>query len=151
LEQYQAHLYHHRKANGRPLAMSTQVTRLNPLRAFFKWLARTRQIIFNPAAELLIPRVPRRLPGRVLTIAEVDRVLSQRDLGSRQGVRDRAILEVLYSTGVRRMELARIELADVIPQENTLFVRAGKGGRGRVVPLGRRAAVWVERYLADVR
>ena len=86
LEQYQGHLFHRRKANGRPLALSTQVTRLNPLKAFCKWLARTRQLPFNPAADLIIPRVPRRLPGRVLTLSEVDRVLRQPDLGSPPGV-----------------------------------------------------------------
>ena len=151
LEEYQGYLFQYRKLNGRPLAMSTQVTRLNPLKAFFKWLARTRQIVSNPALDLIIPRVPRRLPGRVLTITEVDRILSQPDLGTLGGVRDRAILEVLYSTGIRRMELVKIELRDIIPEENSLFVRGAKGGRDRVVPLGRRTCEWIERYLRDVR
>jgi integrase/recombinase XerD len=151
LEQYQGHLFHYRKSDGRPLALSTQVTRLNPLKAFCKWLARTRQVPFNPAAELIIPRVPRRLPGRVFTVAEVDRVLTQPDLGALSGIRDRAILETLYSTGIRRMELVRVALRDVALEQSTLFVRAGKGGRDRMIPMGSRARKWIERYLAEVR
>lgn len=151
LEQYQSHLFNYRKANGRPLALSTQVTRLNPLKAFCKWLARTRLTVFNPAAELIIPRIPRRLPGRVLTVSEVDQIMLEPDLTLPSGVRDRAILEVLYSTGVRRMELVHIGLRDVLPEQNTLFVRSGKGGRDRVVPLGGRARSWVERYVREVR
>lgn len=151
LERYQGHLFNYRKVNGHPLALSTQVTRLNPVKAFCKWLARTRLTNANPAAELLVPRIPRRLPGRVLTVSEVDRILLEPDLGAPSGIRDRAILEVLYSTGIRRMELVRIELRDVQPENGTLFIRSGKGGRDRVVPIGGRAVAWVERYVHDVR
>lgn len=151
LELYQGHLFNYRKANGHPLALSTQVTRLNPIKAFCKWLARTRLTTSNPAAELIIPRIPRRLPGRVLSVSEVDRILLGPDPRSPSGVRDRAILEVLYSTGIRRMELARVELRDVQPELGTLFIRSGKGGRDRVVPLGGRALAWVDRYVRDVR
>jgi integrase/recombinase XerD len=151
LEQYQRHLYHYRKKNGRPLALTTQVSRLNPLRAFCKWLARTRQIPFNPASEFIVPSVPRRLPGRVLTSREIESILRQPDLGTPSGVRDRAILELLYATGIRRMELVLIELRDVQLEQHTLFIRRGKGGRDRVLPLGYRSCKWVQRYLRHVR
>jgi len=151
LEEYQGHLFHYRKANGLPLAPNTQVARLNPLRAFFKWLARGEHIQFNPAADLIIPRVPRRLPGHVLTVGEVDRILAQPNVRSLAGVRDRAILELLYSTGIRRMELARLDGRDVLLQEESLFVRGGKGGHDRLLPMGPRARAWVERYLRQVR
>ena len=147
LEQYQAFLFRYRKVNGRPLALTTQVARLNPLKAFCKWLVRTERIPFNPAADLLIPFVPRRLPGRVLTASEIKRVLARPDLGTPSGIRDRAILEVLYSTGMRRMELVRIELGDVLLEQQTLFIRRGKGGRDRVLPLGKPATDWLSRYL----
>ncbi len=151
LEQYQGHLFHRRKADGRPLALSTQVTRLNPVKAFCKWLARSHRVPFNAAADLVVPRVPRRLPGRVLTAGEAERVLHCPDIATPSGVRDRAILEVLYSTGMRRMELVNLSLADVALEHRTAFVRRGKGGRDRVVPLGGRAANWIRRYLDDVR
>jgi integrase/recombinase XerD len=91
------------------------------------------------------------LPGRVLTTREIERILRQPDVGTSSGIRDRAILEVLYSTGVRRMELVRLELRDVLLEQGTLFIRLGKGGRDRVLPLGHRARKWINRYLADVR
>ena len=151
LEDYQGYLFHYRKANGLPLAANTQVARLNPLKAFFKWLVRTGQVPLNHAADLIIPRLPRRLPWHVLTVGEVDRVLAQPDLGSPYGVRDRAILELLYATGIRRAELVRLDGRDVLLDEDALFVRGGKGGHDRVIPVGRRACSWIERYLRDVR
>jgi integrase/recombinase XerD len=151
LEDYQGYLFHYRKANGLPLAANTQVARLNPLRAFFKWLVRTRRTASNPAAELIVPRVPRALPTHVLTVGEVDRILAQPDLASLSGIRDRAILELLYSTGIRRMELARLDGRDALLEQDSLFVRGGKGGRDRIVPIGRRARKWIERYLREAR
>jgi integrase/recombinase XerD len=151
LECYQAHLFHYRRVDGRLLTLNTQVARLNPLKAFCKWLARTRQIPYSPAADLIIPRIPRRLPGRVLTVAEVDRVMTGPDLASASGIRDRCILEVLYSTGLRRMEVTRLALADVLLEQESVFVRSGKGGRDRVVPLGWRAHDWIQRYLSEAR
>ena len=151
LEDYQGHLFHYRKANGLPLAANTQVARLNPLRAFFKWLVRTGRTAANPAAELIIPRIPRALPSHVLTVGEVDRILAQPNLATLSGIRDRAILELLYSTGIRRTELARLDGRDVLLEQDSLFVRGGKGGRDRVVPVGRRACKWIERYLRDAR
>ncbi len=151
LERYQAHLFHYRKRNGEPLAANTRVARLDPLKAFCKWLARTGQIASNPAADLVMPRAPRWLPGRMLTVSEMDRVFLQPDLGMPGGIRDRAILETLYSTRIRRLELVRLKLADVLPEREMLFVRSGKGGRDRWVPLGSRASAWVSRYLVEVR
>jgi integrase/recombinase XerD len=151
LEDYQGHLFHYRKSNGLPLAANTRVARLNPLRAFFKWSLRTRRLAVNPAAELIVPRVPRSLPSHVLTVGEVDRILAQPDLASLSGIRDRAILELLYSTGIRRMELARLDGRDVLMEKDSLFVRGGKGGRDRVIPVGHRACKWIERYLLEAR
>jgi integrase/recombinase XerD len=151
LESYQGHLFHYKKSNGLPLAANTQVARLNPLRAFFKWSLRTRRISMNPAADLMVPRVPRSLPPHVLTVGEVDRILAQPDIASLSGIRDRAILELLYSTGIRRMELARLDGRDVLMEQDSLFVRGGKGGRDRVVPVGSRACRWIKRYLREAR
>jgi integrase/recombinase XerD len=78
-------------------------------------------------------------------------VLAQPDLARPLGVRDRALLETLYSTGIRRGELRRLALADLDPAQGHLFVRQGKGGRDRVVPIGRRALGWIARYRAEVR
>jgi integrase/recombinase XerD len=151
LERYQRYLYHYRKPNGEPLTFGTQQTLLVPLKAFFQWATRERHLLYNPASELLLPRLPRRLPKHILSVADIESLISQPDIATPSGLRDRAMLETLYSTGIRRMELARLELYDLDTRGGTLTVRAGKGGRDRVVPLGVRACAWLDRYLEEVR
>lgn len=151
LDRYQRWLFHYRKANGQPLTFLTQKGRLSPVRAFFAWATKTNRILYNPASELELPRVEHRLPKHVLNIAEVETVMSQPDLGDPIGVRDRAILEVFYSTGVRRSELTNLRLFDIDVDRRAVHVRQGKGRKDRIVPIGERALVWVDRYLTDVR
>ena len=151
LERYQRHLYLYRKADGAPLSWKTQQGRLNPLRAWFKWLVREHHILYNPAAELVLPRLPRQLPKVLLSVAEVEHILNQPDLTTASGIRDRAMLETFYSSAVRRMELARLALYDADLAQGTLMIRQGKGRRDRLVPLGARACAWLQRYLDEVR
>jgi integrase/recombinase XerD len=151
LQRYQRWLYHYRKANGEPLSIRRQYQRLTAARLFFRFLARQNRILYNPAADLDLPRMTRRLPKWVLTHTEVERVLAQPDVGTLLGIRDRAILETLYSTGVRRFELAQLRLYELDADRGTLLVRLGKGRRDRIVPIGERAVLWVERYLEEVR
>ncbi len=106
LERYQRYLYHYRKPNGAPLTFGTQQTLLVPLKAFFQWATRERHLLYNPASELLLPRLPRRLPKHILSVADVETLIQQPDIATPSGVRDRAMLETLYSSGIRRMELA---------------------------------------------
>ena len=151
LERYQRHLFHYRKPSGDPLSFRSQSQRLMAARAFFKWAARHHHLVHNPASEIELPKVEKRLPRPALTAAEAELVLAQPDLTSAGGVRDRAMLEVLYSTGIRRSELANLALFDVDRDRQTLFVRLGKGRKDRIIPIGERALVWVDRYLAEVR
>jgi integrase/recombinase XerD len=151
LDRYQRHLYHYRKTDGTPLSFASQHTELVPLKAYFKWLARERRILTNPASELAMPKAPRRIPRTVLTVAEVERIIGEPDTATLTGIRDRAVLEVLYSSGVRRTELVRLSVTDIDPRRGSLLVREGKGKSDRLVPLGERACRWVEKYLADVR
>jgi integrase/recombinase XerD len=101
----------------------------------------------DPSRELILPRLPKRLPRRVPTVAEVETIIGAAGTESLPSIRDRAIMETLYSTGLRRMELARLKVADVSFDASTLLVRCGKGRRDRVVPLGAMARDWIERYL----
>lgn len=151
LESYRRHLFHARTREGRPLSARTKATRLTSIRSFFRWLTKNHQLLYNPASELELPKIERRLPRAVLTASEVERVLCQPDLTTRAGVRDRAMLEVLYSTGLRRAELLALLVADVDQGRGVVFVRAGKGGKDRVVPIGKRALAWLDKYLEDVR
>jgi len=151
LERYQRYLYHFRKPDGAPLAFTSQQLLLVPLKGWFKWLTRSRYLLTNPASELMLPRKPARLPAHVLSIAEVESVMNQADVTSAWGVRDRAMLETLYSTGVRRSELAALAVFDWDRARGVMTVRQGKGGRDRVVPIGDRAAAWLTRYVDEIR
>ena len=151
LERYQRHLYHHRKKDGKPLSFRSQHGALVPVRALFKWLCRQNHLLANPAADLDLPRAEKRLPRHVLTASEAERVLARPDVGDALGVRDRAILETLYSTGMRRMELIGLKLYDLDQERGTVFIRQGKGKKDRMIPMGERAFSWVRRYLEEAR
>ncbi|WP_026100728.1 site-specific tyrosine recombinase XerC [Synechococcus sp. PCC 7336] len=151
LERYQRHLYHYRQVNGKPLTFRSQHHSLVAIRAWFKWLARQNHILYNPASELELPKLENRLPKAVLSQPEAEQVLSQPDVRTATGLRDRAILETFYSTGIRRQELLQLALEDLDSQRGTLMVRQGKGRKDRMIPIGARAVAWIEKYLADVR
>jgi integrase/recombinase XerD len=102
-------------------------------------------------AALELPRRPQHLPRSVLAVSEVEQVLAQPDLTDPMGLRDRAILETFYSTGMRRMELITLALRDVDSGRGVVMIREGKGKKDRVVPIGERALDWIERYVAEVR
>jgi integrase/recombinase XerD len=87
----------------------------------------------------------------VLSVQEVEQVLMQPDIHDPMGLRDRAILETLYSTGIRRGECVRLKLYDADLQNGTVFIRQGKGKKDRYVPIGERAVKWIEKYLREVR
>ena len=151
LERYQRHLYYHRKANGEPLTFRTQAQRLIPIRAWFKWLARENLILSNPASELELPRPEKRLPALVLTADEAEAVMAVPDTGVPLGLRDRAMLELLYATAIRRGELIGLRLFDVDYARAALIIRQGKGNKDRVVPLGERAKAWLAAYRDKAR
>ena len=151
LEAYQRHLFHHRKADGNPLSMRSQHGRLIPIRALFSWLVKNNYLLSNPASDLELPRLDRRLPRTVLTQGEIEAVLNAVEVEEPMGVRDRAILEVLYSTGMRRMEVINLRWDDIDGERGILFIREGKGKADRMVPIGERALKWCEKYLYEVR
>ncbi len=151
LERYQRYLLHYRKRDGDPLSTRGQHSRLTPLRAFFKWTTRQNHTLYNPASELDLPRLEMRLPKHILTEPEAEKVMGQPDLKDPLGVRDRAMLEVLYSTGMRRMELMNLGLHDIDEERGTVMIRQGKGAKDRMTALGDRAIKWVRRYRDDVR
>jgi integrase/recombinase XerD len=122
-----------------------------PLKSFFKWLARNNVILYNPASDLELPKLEKRLPRNVMNAAEAESVINQPDTTTPLGVRDRAILETLYSTGVRRMELVGLTLFDLDVSRGTVMVREGKGKKDRMIPIGERALAWIKKYLVDVR
>jgi integrase/recombinase XerD len=152
LERYRQHVFLYRtKTDGAPLSFQTQAKRLISVRAFFQWMARQHHLLYNPASELELPRQQQRLPRHILAVAEVEQVLNACDTRDPLGLRDRAMLEALYSTGMRRSELTALRADDVDLARGTVFIRLGKGNKDRVVPIGERACRWIDRYVFEVR
>jgi integrase/recombinase XerD len=151
LESYQRNQFHHRKADGAPLSFRTQSHRLVVVKLLCSWLVRQGHLGFDPAAGIELPRVERRLPEATLSADEADAVLAGPDVATPLGLRDRAVLEGLYSSALRRSELIGLRVADVDRQRGTVFVRQGKGAKDRYVPIGERAVAWVRRYVDEVR
>jgi integrase/recombinase XerD len=151
IDLYQKRVAAYRKRDGAPLSLHSQSLKLVAVATFCKWLARERLVLYNPASELELPRRTRRLPHAVLTTAEVEKILAVPDLTTPLGLRDRAMLEVFYSTAIRRSELARLAVHDIDFARGVLIVRQGKWRKDRFVPIGERALAWVVKYLEDVR
>lgn len=151
LERYQRWLFHYRKKNGQPLGVSTQYTTIVTVRRFFSWLAKQNLILFNPASDLTLPRLGQRLPQAVFTKAEIETILNEPDVHTALGLRDRALMETFYSTGMRRRELVHLSIYDLDHMRGTVMIRQGKGLRDRVVPIGERALTWVDAYLQKAR
>lgn len=141
----------HRTQEGAPLSLSTVSSLLSALRMFLVWAAHERITTEPLDAFVRHMRAARRLPRAVLSSAEVERILAIPALDARLGLRDRAILEVLYSTGIRRMELIGLDLGHVDASRGLLYIRDGKGAKDRYVPIGNRALRWVARYLEEGR
>lgn len=151
LERYQRTLYQYRKANGAPLSVIAQLGLLNALTAWFRWLVRSHHLLHNPAADLELPKKPKSLPKTILSIPQVENILNQADATSLLGIRNRAVMEVFYSSGIRRMELMGLKVYDLDTERGTLMVRQGKGRKDRFIPIGGRACKWVDKYLLEVR
>jgi site-specific recombinase XerD len=150
VEAFQRHLFRYRRKDGQPMTASGQASILGGVNVFFSWMVKHRHLPSNPACDVELPRVPKGLRDP-MTASEVEAVLALPNLEYAQGLRDRAMLELLYGTGIRRMELAALNTADIERERGTLHVRRGKGGKGRFVPIGERALAWVTKYETEAR
>jgi integrase/recombinase XerD len=148
---YQRHLYEEINARGEPNSVSSQNNALKAVKGFFRFLRREDYLVSDPACEITYARAPKRLPRSVLTRAEIRKIISAPDTRTVLGYRDRVILEVLYSTGIRKAEVNGLLLQDVDCQEGFLRVNDGKGKKDRVVPLGKIACRYIENYVKAVR
>lgn len=148
---YQSYLFHYRKRDGHPLAVETQNHWLNSVASFFAWLTKQNLILYNPASDLEYSRAPQRLPRALLSVQEIADVFNVTDLTTPLGLRNRAILEVLYSTGMRRAELCGLDKNDLDFERGLVFIDQGKGHKDRLIPIGERALQWIEKYLTEAR
>ena len=119
------------------------------VRGFYRFLVLDRRLTGNPADDLRPPRAWPSLP-KFLSIEEVDRLIAQPDVASPLGRRDRAMIELLYATGLRVSELVGVRQADLHLAEHYLTC-VGKGSKERLVPIGEQASEWIERYQSSGR
>ena len=135
---------------GKPLSNIAVSNYITSIAGFFKWLEETKRILMTPVINR--PTVPRlnRIPV-VLTEEETVKILESVSINTPTGIRNRAILELLYSTGIRRGELVNLNVEDFIPERGELTIIKGKGAKDRVVPVGEVAATFLQGYLSIIR
>jgi integrase/recombinase XerD len=136
---------------GGPFSPASQRAVLAAVKSFFDFCTTERIVLIDPVRAVELPKLGRRLPRGVLTPKEMSRVMRQPDLDTCAGLRDRAILETLYSTGVRNAELRRLTIEDVDLERGYITVINGKNKKDRVVPLGKVAVHFIREYLTKAR
>jgi site-specific recombinase XerD len=119
------------------IAEETKGMRLRPVKRLFGWLLDTHRLLLDPTEKIR------------LTVAEMRLLLEQPNLSLRMQIRDRAIMETLYSSGIRLNELVQLTVHDVDLKDKVLHIRKGKGNRQRVVPIGKNAATYLQEYLEN--
>ena len=135
----------------KPLSEHTKESSIRTVRRFFRFLKRKDLILLDPTAGLPPIHAPDRFPRCIMTRSEIERLLSQPNTKTLTGFRDRAIMETLYSTGIRRQELTALTVYDIDFSNGLLRVNQGKGKKDRVVPIGKVAVKYVKEYLENVR
>jgi integrase/recombinase XerD len=148
---YQNHLYARRQPSGRPYAAISQTNSLIVVKQLFRFLCRRGFLLQDLSGAIELPRREQKLPRSILSPGEVRRLLAAVKGGGPTVLRDRAILETFYATGIRCSELAGLSLHDVDTEEKTLRVVQGKGRKDRYLPLTEAAAGAIEPYLLKAR
>jgi integrase/recombinase XerD len=140
-----------RLRRGGALSEYAVYSRWRSILLFFAFLTQEGFLLYNPTLTIERPHPYIHHPRQPLTVEEVELLLSQPDMKTKTGIRDRAILELFYSTGIRRGELLGLDLFDVDLHDTTLRIRNAKFCKERVVPLGEHAAYYLTHYLDQVR
>lgn len=140
----------HRSPRGKRISAATLRQWLSSIHCFFAWQCTHGHLLHSPAARLVLPRGEQPLP-HVLNEQEIARLIESPDIKTAIGLRDRAIMETLYATGIRHAEAQKLDLYDVDTAAHRLTVRLGKGQRDRMVPLTETAAHWLTRYVTVAR
>jgi len=151
IRNYQTHLFERLNKQGKADCASSRNNLLKVARRFTKFLLEENLVAEDPGETVDYAIEPKRLPRYVLTEAEVKRLLDAPDLTTALGYRDRTILEVFYSSGIRRSELISLKLTDIDLDAGLLRVNAGKGNKDRMVPLGKIAVKFLKGYVKEVR
>lgn len=140
-----------RYVQSEAISPNTKGLRIQVIKRLFDHLTDVGQLLMHPAEHLFTIRRRDQIPKAVLSTKQVERLLAAPDTLTPLGIRDRALLEAMYSTGIRVGELEAVFVTDVDFTEQTLFIRKGKGNKERLVPFGAEASAWTKRYLDEVR
>ncbi len=151
IQSYQIELYQTINTRGRQNCVSYQNQMLSAVKQFMRFLHERDYIVSDPAKNIRYAKQPQSLPRGVLTPSEARKIIHAPDTKSVIGYRDRTILEVLYTSGIRKEETNNLTLKDVDYHDGFLRIDAGKGNKDRIVPLGRIACRYLENYIKTVR
>ncbi len=148
---YEKYLVTMKDSRGKILARNRRKRYLTNLRTFFTWLQKEEKIYKNPTANMALPKERKTIVKDILNHDEMDKLLKNCSGDSLKDLRDRAMLELLYSAGLRAEELCALEIKDIDFDEHVLLVRKGKLGNERIIPFGDSAEYWVKRYIQNAR
>ncbi len=137
------------KQESKKLSVRSLARLISSIRTFFKYLALAGLVETDPTGLISSPK-PLRLLPEFLTREEVEKLLNAPDLSKPEGIRDRAMLELLYATGIRVSELVNLKIGEVNLESNYVRI-TGKGNKERIVPFGKEAKGWLEKYIDKVR
>ena len=148
---YQKHLAGLVNKKGRISNVKVQNHHMIGIVMFLRYLCAEGILAHDPTLHVQYAKVPEELPRDILSVAEIKKMLRTPDVQTVMGYRDRVILEVFYSTGIRKHELLSLTVDDVNLESGVLMIRQGKGSKDRVVPLGRIAGKYLETYMNGIR
>ncbi len=151
LRAYHEHLTRRKKPDGSLLSPGYRNSQVHAVQGFYAFLKTRKKIVLDPFADFPKLRKPRQLPKGVLTDAQVGRWMAQPDLSTPTGFRDRTLMEILYSCGLRGLELCRLTAYEIDVKDRTVRVVLGKGKKDRIVPIGKVAVAFLTEYLESVR
>lgn len=149
---YQTHLYNYRNpTTNQALSPTTRNSKITDISKFMEWLCKNNYLLYNPTDEVEMSKVPKRLPQQVLSPEETQKILKQPDITTHFGIRDRALLELFYSTGIRRREAAKLKVQDIHFEQAVIQIIQGKGNKDRYIPVSQNTLDWLYQYIHTVR
>lgn len=148
---YQNYLAHYKNEKGESLSNKTQSLKLRALKKFFSFLIRRDLILKDSTTVLTFPKEEQRLTRNILSEKEVFDLLDKVKPYDPIGIRNKAIIELLYSCGMRTSELCNLKVHDVDLKEQTVTIVKGKGNKSRLIPIGQYASHYIQLYLEKAR
>ena len=151
ISDYQHYLFYKKTNQNRSIHASTQSKKLIIVKSFLQTMADLNIILFNPASDIELPRQEKKLPRNILKFQEIKRIEKGINTKNILAFRDKVIMEILFTTGVRVTELINIKLSDIDLENKTLNILKGKGGKARIIPLLTFIIRLIEKYISQVR